>query len=73
MKKITFTPLRYTEDGRIEVHIQRSTTEQTKTFTPDELEKEMQESRLYCRFKGYQFALDNTKWEVDANARNESI
>ena len=65
MKKITFTPLRYTEDGRIQVRIQRSTTEQTKTLTPDELEREMQESRLYCRFKGYQFAFDNTKWEVD--------
>lgn len=65
MKKITFTPLRKMEDGRIQVHIQRSTTEQTKTLTPDELEKEMQESRLYCRFKGYQFAFDNTKWEVD--------
>lgn len=65
MKKVTFTPLRILEDGRIEVHIQRSINEQTEIFTPHELEKEMQESRLYCRFKGYHFAVDNTKWEVD--------
>lgn len=65
MIQITFTPIRTTSEGLIEVHVQRSTGSYTQMFTSSELEEEMRVTRLYCRFKQYSFVFDNTKWEEE--------
>lgn len=67
-QKIIFTPLSYTKDGHIKVHVKRPMTKYTAIYSPQRLKEVIEDAKLYCAFKGYKFSIDNTKWEEDAHA-----